>query len=129
MFVVVLGHPSYHILLHIISILGFVRCFSAKEGDASAIKTLLYEGADVNALDSKGRTPLDDAWDQHYMDCVKLLEKHGASKGARTTMVLDADHLDCSHRRTTSNMEIDFYQLEVINRIGEGAFGEIYKCR
>lgn len=104
----------------------FVR--SAKGGHATAIRMLLDEGADVNAMDQWGRTPLDDALDQQHDECVKLLESYGAIQGERDHISALAD-LDCSYRRAVSNMEIDFLEVQMISRIGAGAFGEIYKCR
>ena len=37
--------------------------------------------------------------------------------------------LDGSTQRQLDNLKINFKELEMIDRIGAGAFGEIYKCR
>jgi serine/threonine protein kinase len=37
--------------------------------------------------------------------------------------------LDKSTRRQLDNLKINFEELEMIDRVGAGAFGEIYKCR
>jgi ankyrin repeat protein len=53
-------------------------------GDANAIRVLLDHGADVNAVDSTGRTALMYAAVSYLLpvDCVKLLIEHGADVNA-----------------------------------------------
>lgn len=34
-----------------------------------------------------------------------------------------------TRRRERANLEVEFNQLEMVDRIGKGSFGEIYKCR
>ena len=106
-----------------------LRCsFSAGEGHADIVEILLAKGAKSDVLDRWGRTPLDDALDGGYEDCVKLLERDGAKRGANNRLAPELE-LDGSGKRIISNMEINFQELQMIERIGAGAFGEIYKCR
>ena len=101
---------------------------SARGGNATVVKILLDEGADVNTLDGCGRTPLDDAVDSQQTECIGLLESYGAIHGNRQKACATVE-LEGSTRRAINNMEIDFFDLQMISRIGAGAFGEIYKCR
>jgi ankyrin repeat protein len=52
---------------------------TSAKGDYSAAAQLLKEGADVNAVDSKGRTALIEAAWSGYTKIVKLLLKYGAA--------------------------------------------------
>ena len=52
---------------------------AAKEGNIEAVKQHLTEGADVNAKDSRGRTPLDYA--KRKPEIANLLRKHGGKTG------------------------------------------------
>ena len=51
-----------------------IKC---SEGDIEAVKWHLDEGADVNAMDDTGRTPLD--YDEG--ENADLLRKHGGKTG------------------------------------------------
>ena len=50
---------------------------AVKWGDQSRVRVALKKGADVNAKDKNGLTPLDLAKDAAV---IKLLRKHGAKK-------------------------------------------------
>ena len=52
---------------------------AAEEGNIEAVKQHLTEGADVNAKDSRGRTPLDYA--KRKPEIANLLRKHGGKTG------------------------------------------------
>ena len=47
--------------------------YAAKGGDVEAVKKFLADGADVNARDRMGRTPLDSA----KGETAELLREHG----------------------------------------------------
>lgn len=51
---------------------------AAKEGNITACKLLLEQGAEVNAMDEKGNTPLHYAAQGGYTELCKLLLEHGA---------------------------------------------------
>ena len=51
--------------------------WAAYKGCLDACRLLIEHGADVNALDTFGDTPLSDAISEDHTDVVELLEKHG----------------------------------------------------
>ena len=108
----------------------YVPFCSAREGHTGIVRTLLEKGANANVLDAHSRTPLDDAMDGGHQGCVLLLSTYGGRKRARTKTLPTTTSFDKkSTSLFNSNLEIDFSELEMINRIGSGSFGEIYKCR
>ena len=99
---------------------------AAGEGRLDVVKLLVKAGADVNAEDRWGGRPLDDAKRNRHDDVCEYLVKMGADDGEtheREETVRKDPSLD------DDNMRIEFGELEMIERIGAGAFGEIYKCR
>jgi ankyrin repeat protein len=52
-------------------------------GDVAKVVELLNRGADVNASDSRDRTPLHFAAFKRYAEIASLLLKHGADVNAR----------------------------------------------
>lgn len=97
---------------------------AAGEGHAEIVELLCKAGSDPNAPDRWGGRPLDDAKSGKHPICIKVLEHYGAEKGCHEGEVDDS-----SKRREVANLEVDFGEVEMIDRIGAGAFGEIYKCR
>lgn len=106
---------------------------AAGEGHAGVVQLLCERGANVNIEDRWGGRPLDDALRRNFTECATILERHGARPSESTA---------ASHRGSTTNgndgdeeigidpnLLIDFQELDMIERIGSGAFGEIYKCR
>jgi ankyrin repeat protein len=55
---------------------------AAERGDIEAVKQHLAAGADVNAKDDKGRTPLDLATQRKKTETADILRKHGGKTGA-----------------------------------------------
>ena len=96
---------------------------AAGEGRADIVQLLCEFGANPNAQDRWGGRPLDDA--RKHQNCVDVLVKFGAEKGNIKSDIGDSS----SKKREIANMEVDFGELEMVDRIGAGAFGEIYKCR
>lgn len=91
------------------------------------VKVLCDMGADVNCEDRWHRRPLDDAMSGGHEECARVLESYGAKRS--TTKAASFSELDESGKRSVDNMKVDFSEMELIDRIGAGAFGEIYKCR
>lgn len=56
---------------------------AAQNGDVSAVERLLAKGADVNAVNEWGVTPLISAADRANLPLVKLLLVHGANVNAK----------------------------------------------
>lgn len=99
---------------------------AAGEGRMEVVRLLCSAGADVNVQDRWGGRPLDDAERNRHDDVAQFLRNLGGKSG-ETHEIEDEDK-----RQTTlveDNMRVEFEELEMIERIGAGAFGEIYKCR
>jgi len=58
--------------------------YAADYGQLEVIEYLIAEGADVNACDKHGISPLLAAIWEGHTDCVKLLLQKGASKTGKT---------------------------------------------
>ena len=97
-----------------------------KEGHASIVLLLCKAKADVNAEDRWGSRPLDDALKASQEECADILRTFGAKKSDN----MISNDLDQSQkRREQDNLKVDFGELEMVDKIGSGAFGEIYKCQ
>ena len=55
---------------------------AACDGDVFKVKSLLEQGADINAKDKNGRTALILATEKGYVEIVKVLLEHGADVNA-----------------------------------------------
>ena len=96
-----------------------------------SVKTLLTLGADVNAVDSQGRSPLDTAY--KYRKCSELLISHGAEgqhdKLKRKLRSCPKRHLDKAELLTDSRTQatvVEKYRYSSQNSIGSGAFSSIF---
>jgi ankyrin repeat protein len=101
---------------------------AAGEGNDKIVKLLCEAGADANVEDRWMRRPLDDAIQGGHQACVEILESFGAAEGKDGRKLTSKKSLDQSSGLQADN-KIDFGELEMIDKIGSGAFGEIYKCR
>lgn len=95
-------------------------------------------GADPNPEDQWGGRPLDDAERNDWTECSNALKIKGGKRGdeahqnhLKTSSTKDDIERDEKELAVSENPNIraDFSELEMIDKIGAGAFGEIYKCR
>ncbi|CAG9464939.1 unnamed protein product [Pedinophyceae sp. YPF-701] len=105
---------------------------AASEGCYSVAKWLLSKGANVNAVDRFGRTPLADAVMADHGEVAKLL----MTKGGK---VVDKDSTDIKlvqledHQMAgrvkwddISDWEVDPKTIKMLRKLGQGEFGEVY---
>ncbi|KAL1528716.1 hypothetical protein AB1Y20_010049 [Prymnesium parvum] len=106
---------------------------AALGGHVNVCNFLLEVGANVNCEDRWGRTPLDYAHRKRNALCVEALSKAGgkASVGAAPEKNAEAPQSTASKGLdySASSMEVDWADVTVIEKIGMGGFGEIFKCR
>lgn len=79
-----------------------IACSWTNRNQAECVKILLDAGADVNALDSYGRTPLD-LLDGHPADIAKLLREHGALPAKELVLTLKEGDSDLTDRLKAAN--------------------------
>ncbi|KAL3809012.1 hypothetical protein ACHAXA_000292 [Cyclostephanos tholiformis] len=107
-------------------------------GHYDVVELLCKKGANVNVEDRWGGKPLDDALQKEGGNekVVEILLKYGATCAREEVKSHWISHnkkesgavVDYSVRED-EHFHVDFSELEMIERIGSGAFGEIYKCR
>jgi len=116
---------------------------AAGEGHVDVVEFLCRHGADVNARDRWGGKPLDDALQKGNERVADVLRRYGAtsaesdddvavlhgSAGTKSARNLSMPTQETLFETEDENLQVDFNELEMIERIGSGAFGEIYKCR
>ena len=56
---------------------------AAQKDNLELVKLLLANKADINAVDSKHRTPMDRALEWHHPDIAAYLKKNGGRQGAQ----------------------------------------------
>jgi len=98
---------------------------AAGEGNTNIVRLLCKYKADVNTEDRWGNRPLDDAVRGKNEESAQVLRDHGAKNGFRKQDLGDS----ISRRREIANLEVNFEDLEMVDKIGKGSFGEIYRCR
>lgn len=100
---------------------------AASNDHLEVVKVLCEAGADVNAEDRWSRRPLDDATSPAL---VQVLMKYGAIKSpqrkSQITKGQQLDHSDSSGQRAVDNMRVEMEDLEMIDKIGSGAFGTLF---
>ncbi|GIL72919.1 hypothetical protein Vretimale_4568 [Volvox reticuliferus] len=112
---------------------------AAAEGAYSVVEWLVQEGADVNAIDRHGRTPLEEAARNDHGEVVRLLIQFGGNVFEENKLVA----LDKSKLRGIVNTrrmmmtelgwepewEVNPKELQLVERIGSGEFGDVYKAK
>ena len=98
-------------------------------GHVNVVRFLVSKGADVNVVDNWGGRPLDDAIRMSRVQCIRSLQEAGGVVGESKHMASGKDMKQTSSSREDKNLRVEFSELEVIDKIGAGAFGEIFKCR
>lgn len=98
---------------------------AAGEGNVDIVELLCMNNADVNVEDRWNNRPLDDAERGNSIKSIEILKKYGATNGTQKEPGSDSD----SKYREMSNFKVTFDELEMIDSIGKGSFGEIYRCR
>ena len=112
---------------------------SAGEGRYDILKFLLDHGGNPNVQDRFGGRPLDDAQRNGHDDCATLLQSKGgvlgiengpASPKRKNKNILD----DSGHTLHAGNLNVDsmkvaWKDIEGLEKIGAGEFGDIFKCR
>lgn len=108
------------------------------EGHIETIKVLLEAGADPNSEDRWSGVPLEDAILKGHKECEKLLLDAGAKLPPPTNDT--ASPSPTKHRSPTKQRSlhpdfeedsdmVDWKDIAVLEKIGAGAFGDIFKCR
>eukprot|EP00798_Chlamydomonas_sp_ICE-L_P018139 gene18139-24579_t len=111
---------------------------AAAEGAYEVVKWLLYvERCNVNCLDRHDRTPLEDAARHDMVDVAMLLVKAGGGiwqDGKLVTLqnswlngVVAAPSL--MDNGWSPEWEVNPSELTVLENIGSGEFGEVFRCK
>lgn len=101
---------------------------AAGEGHDEIVQILCEGGANPNAADRWGGKPLDDAERNNHEKCAEILKSFGATAG--TPNPGSNSRANSIHDNPDeSYLKVEFSELDIIERIGAGAFGEIYKCK
>jgi len=106
---------------------------AAGEGHIEVISLLIDAGANVNAEDRWGGRPLDDARRLREEECAAFLLSKGAIPGdgvahgapANSNKIVDG----IGAGLYKDNLTVDLKQIELVERIGGGSFGDVFKCR
>lgn len=95
-----------------------IACSWASRNQVECVKILMEAGADVNALDSYGRTPLD-VLDGHPAGADKLLREHGAKPARELVLTLKEGDCNLTSRLKASNPHMTDAELRGIIETGD----------
>ena len=121
---------------------------AACEGHTEVLQVLIELGANVNVVDRWECTPIDEAMRKSHIACVRALELAGATPTADPEEESSGKRPPSSHRaqrananapaadksvlgasfskKTPSSMMVDWADVQVLEKIGSGAFGDIF---
>uniref|UniRef100_A0A7S0VEK4 Protein kinase domain-containing protein n=1 Tax=Polytomella parva TaxID=51329 RepID=A0A7S0VEK4_9CHLO len=105
---------------------------SAAEGAFSVVTWLLDHGHEINCVDRFKRTPLEDAVRGDHGEIVSMLIQRGGKVVDKTGQLVDlADSPLAGNVRIFNDYdpewEIDPASIQMLDKIGEGEFGVVYK--
>lgn len=116
----------------------------AAVGNHANVLRILVEVANsnINLADRWGNTPLDDAFQSKSTTAIEVLKQNNATRGnnnlsEKSTSYIGhkirrvkSDSIDASvrigHKLEHNNLLIDFSEVEIVERIGGGAFGKAF---
>lgn len=101
---------------------------AAAGGHVKVCKFLVSKGANVNALDNWGGRPTDDAMRMGRLACIRVLKECGGTSG-QVRHIGESSDRGTTKYKEDKNLLVQFSELDVLDKIGAGAFGEIFKCR
>ncbi len=106
---------------------GTAAHLAAGNNEIAVLSYLLKNGADPNAIDRWGCRPLDEAHRIKSDDIRVLLLKCNAVRGS----IHPTSHVDSKSNSVEQDPDfaVEFSELEILDKIGDGAFGAIYKCK
>jgi len=107
---------------------------AAAEGSYSAVSWLLQQGCDVNPIDRFQRTPLEDAVRGDHGEISTLLIQAGGKVVGKGGELIDlADSPLSGNVRIFTDYdpewEVEPSALQMLEKIGEGEFGIVYKAK
>ena len=129
------GQSFLHVLLDVGD--NNEHTISKEEHICQSVDIFLKHGADVNAVDLQGHSPLDIAYKYHnrlqslHQKCIKLLIRNGAT-GQHNTLTrrlrsCPKRHWDNAERLTRTQVTVvEKYRYSSQNLIGSGAFSSIF---
>ena len=91
-----------------------------------ALVLLISKGANVNIIDNWDVMPLGNVVRTRKDHCIRIVKENDGKNG-KGSKLLDDRRSKTAYK--SRNSDVDFSELDVVDKIGGGAFGVIYKCR
>ena len=104
---------------------------ASAEGHEQVVSALIEAGATVDSKDRWGCTPLDAALRWNHEGVERLLRAAGATgrRGSVAAAHAPAAVAEVGGSAGKDPNEVEWADITVLEKIGSGAFGDIYKCR
>ncbi len=96
---------------------------ACSEGHPGVVSCLIAAKANVNAEDRWGGRPIDDARHKGNKECEQLLE----AAGGESRQPLSSARL-APGSEMHDPLAVDWHDVQQLEKIGAGAFGDIWKC-